>query len=505
VNVLGVAELLSLVERRLALFYDQPGSDAGAAIRTLVEWSYDLLHADEKTLLHQIAVHRGGGSLPSLVAAGADHALHEATVTHLLEALVDKSIVSVSFPDGDARYALLDTVQDYAVERLREAGGEAAARRAHAAYFSATAEASRAGLRGSGWLTCMRRLELENDNFWAALTWAREAPDPYTAMRLAAPLGWYFALAERVSEGRRFIELALELGSDAVPAELRCEALATLCYLATEELDGVSAVSAGEEALAIASGATGSAAHTLAQITLALAMARSGDTDRAETLAEDARRGALARGDEWGAAASGLVRAQGAAAAGDADTVEAMADELIQHAGAIGYDAFLVPGTLLQGWIAERRNDRSAAEEAYRRALDIADRTALADHAAFAVAGLGSSALAARDLRRAEQFLRQALAAAEAAQAPWVAAHARVELGRALAAAGDAGTAEQLYRAVLDWSALPRPRRARETLFVALAADPPVAALLGLADLADARGDTLAAHDLRRRAGLALT
>ncbi len=502
VNVLGLAELLSLVERRVALFHDQAASDAAAALRTLVEWSYDLLHADEKTLLHQVAVHRGGGSLPSLVAAGASHGLDEATVTLLLEALVDKSIITVSFPDGDARYTLLDTVRDYALDRLQEAGGEAAARRAHAAYFAAVAEAAREELRGSGWLTSMRRLELENDNFWAALTWARDAPDPATAVRLAAPLGWYFAVAERVSEGRRFLELALEAAGDAVPVDLRAEALATLCYLAAEELDVQAAVAAGEEALALATGANGSAALTMAQMTLAVATARSGDLDRSATLAEAARRGAVARGDDWGAAASGLVRAQSAAAAGDAETVATMAAEVIRHADAIAYDAFHVPGTLLQGWVAERRSDRSAAEEAYLRTLEVADRSALADHAAFAFAGLGSTALAAGDLRRAEQLLRQALAAAEAARAPWVAAHARVELGRVLAAAGDDATAERLYRTVLDWSALPRPHRARETLFIALAGDPATAALLGLADLADAQGDAMAADDLRRRAGL---
>ena len=72
VNVLGLAEILSLVRRRLELLRDQPASDAArAALGTLVEWSYDLLHADEKTLLHQVAVHRGGASLRSPVASGA--------------------------------------------------------------------------------------------------------------------------------------------------------------------------------------------------------------------------------------------------------------------------------------------------------------------------------------------------------------------------------------------------------------------------------------------------
>ena len=68
-HVLGLAEILSLVEQRLELLRRQPASDAArAALATLVEWSYDLLHADEKSLLHQVAVHRGGASLPSLVA-----------------------------------------------------------------------------------------------------------------------------------------------------------------------------------------------------------------------------------------------------------------------------------------------------------------------------------------------------------------------------------------------------------------------------------------------------
>jgi len=175
------------------------------------------------------------------------------------------------------------------------------------------------------------------------------------------------------------------------------------------------------------------------------------------------------------------------------------------HADAIGYDAFRVPGMLLQGWVAGRRNDHPAAEEAYGRALEGAKGAGFGDHGAFALAQLGSTALAAGDLGRAEQFLRQALAAADAARAPWVAAHARVELGRALAAAGDRATAERLYQAVREWSTLPRPHRGRETLFIALAGDPGTAALVRLAELADARGDTITAGDLRRRAGLALT
>ena len=107
--------------------------------------------------------------------------------------------------------------------------------------------------------------------------------------------------------------------------------------------------------------------------------------------------------------------------------------------------------------------------------------------------------------REAEELQRQALATAEAAQAPLAAAHAGVQLARIAAGRGDAPTAERQYRQVLERSQTKRPREAREILFAALADSPPTAALLGLAELADARGDTASADELRQRAGLALT
>ena len=140
VHVLGLAELVSILERRAPLLRDSPASDPGrTALQNLVEWSYDLLHGDEKTLLQQLAVHRGGASLASLVAVAARHDLNEATVAYLLSALVDKSIVSAAFTGGVARYDMLDTVREYVLERLAESGGLAAARGAHAEFFAALA------------------------------------------------------------------------------------------------------------------------------------------------------------------------------------------------------------------------------------------------------------------------------------------------------------------------------------------------------------------------------
>ena len=216
VNVFGLTQLLSLVERRLGLLHGQPVADeARVALATLVEWSYDLLHADEKTLLQLLAVHRGGAGLESLVALADSQGLDEATVGYLLGALVDKSIVAVTFPGDEARYDLLGTIRQYALERLVESGRLGPVRAVHAEHFASLADAARSELRGPRWRAWIKRLRLENENLWAALTHAREAHDPALAVRLGAGLGLYFTLGERVSEGRRFVELALEASGGA--------------------------------------------------------------------------------------------------------------------------------------------------------------------------------------------------------------------------------------------------------------------------------------------------
>jgi predicted ATPase/DNA-binding SARP family transcriptional activator len=484
-NVLGFAELVSVLDRRAELLRDSPDSDpARTALQGLVEWSYDLLHGDEQTLLQQLAVHRGGASLPSLVSLGATHGLNESTVAYLVAALVDKSIVSASFTDGAPRYDMLDTVREYVLGRLAESGGLARARGAHAEYFAAFADSARVELRGPEWLRCERRLELENDNLWAALAYARDAPDPAVAVRLGT-LAWYFALADRVSEGRRFLELALSATDGDAPVDLRVEQLGGLCYLATEELDLASAVEAGERAVSLAAAADTPWQRGFAQLVLALALAlgQAGEVERAATMADDAAAEFEAAGDDWGLAASSLIRAIGAAHAGDVTAATESASTARRHSDAVPYDAFRAPVLLLEGWVAERRGEE-AAVEAYQHAFELSGRIGFGDHAAFALTALGAIALADGDLRRAEELQRQALATAEAAHATLIAAQARVHLARIAEASGSASDADRLYREVLEWSTTERPHQARESLFIAIAGNPATAAERGLAELA---------------------
>jgi hypothetical protein len=95
-------------------------------------------------------------------------------------------------------------------------------------------------------------------------------------------------------------------------------------------------------------------------------------------------------------------RAQGAVHAGDISTVATRTAEILRHSGVIGYDVFVVPAMLLEAWVAERRNEPGAAEDAYRRALELAGQIGFADHVSFALVRLGSNALARGDTRQAE-------------------------------------------------------------------------------------------------------
>ena len=490
VNVLGLGELVAVLEQRALLLSDGPVADpTHTALKGLVAWSDDLLHGDEKTVLQQLAVHRGGASMRSLVALAARDGLNEETVAYLVAALVDKSIVSASFADGAARYDMLDTVREYVLERLVESGTLDGARGAHAEYFAALADAARLELRGHDWLRWERRLELENDNLWAALGHARNAPDPGVAVRLGT-LGWYFALGDRVSEGRRFLDLALAATDDGAPIELRIEQLADLCYIATEEFDLSPALAAGERAVALAATAAAPWQRGFAQLMLALALGQSGEVERAAAMTDEAAVAFETAQDDWGIAASSLIGAIGAAHAGDEAAVIAKAAVARRHSEAAGYDAFRAPVLLLEAWAAEARGEMAVAADAYRRAFELAGQIGFGDHAAFALTGLGAIALANGDLSQAEELQRQALATADEAQAPWVAAQARVQLARIAAASGTADDADRLYREVIEWSTVQRPHQARESLFVALAGNPATAAERGLVEIGKRRPDT---------------
>ncbi|MFI8004137.1 ATP-binding protein [Streptomyces sp. NPDC086010] len=179
-------------------------------LRAVVDWSWDLLSPDERTVLRQVSVFAGGWDLAAAEAVtGPDAAA-------LLGALVDKSLVVATPAGGGMRYRLLETIHEYADERAAETpGARDAAARAHTAYFLALAEEADGRLRSEGQLPWIERLEADLDNIRAVLHRTVVArPCEPVAMRLVLAMGWFWWLRNFRIEGMTWTERASALGED---------------------------------------------------------------------------------------------------------------------------------------------------------------------------------------------------------------------------------------------------------------------------------------------------
>jgi tetratricopeptide (TPR) repeat protein len=171
-------------------------------MRDTIAWSYDLLTPDEQTLLRRLAVFAGGWTFEALEAVCAGDGIAPFAELELLGGLVERSLVAVEErPDG-ARYALLETVRQYAAEQLAARGEAAAIQERHAAHFRALAEAAEPALfSGAETVRWLGRLEREYDNLRAALQWASEAGKAEEGLRLGAALWRFWWIRGQYAEG----------------------------------------------------------------------------------------------------------------------------------------------------------------------------------------------------------------------------------------------------------------------------------------------------------------
>jgi predicted ATPase/DNA-binding SARP family transcriptional activator len=177
VKILPLEEIASRLDHRLHLLTQ--GSRVAPArhqtLRATIDWSYELLPGPERVLLRRLSVFAGGFQLDAAEAVAADGVVDKSQVLNLLEHLIDKSLVvpQKSSPGGEEkpRYGFLETIREYAREKLIEAGDEAQVRRRHLDFFAAFAERAQNGIYSPGQAAWFRRLDQEIDNLRAALDW----------------------------------------------------------------------------------------------------------------------------------------------------------------------------------------------------------------------------------------------------------------------------------------------------------------------------------------------
>ena len=227
-------------------------------LRALIDWSYDLLTEAEKALLCRLSVFAGGWILSAAEAVCAGEPVEDWEVLDLLTALVDKSLVAAE-PLGDGtRYRLLETVHQYAGERLGQSGEAVVAR--HAAWALALAEEAEPHLTGPEQGAWLSLLEAEHDNLRASLSWSLSYGGPQQGeqsnddgLRLAGALWRFWSVRGHLSEGRRWLDQALARAgaSGGEASAARAKALQGAVTLARRQGDYAGSQELCEESLAL--------------------------------------------------------------------------------------------------------------------------------------------------------------------------------------------------------------------------------------------------------------
>jgi predicted ATPase/DNA-binding CsgD family transcriptional regulator len=255
-------------------------------LEATMDWSYELLADGEQTLFRRLAVFAGGWTLEAAERVCAGEELEQGGVLDLLTSLVDKSLVLVTEWDGKARYRLLETVRQYAAEKLEESGEEAKVRSRHAAWFLALAEEAEPYLKGHQQEAWLGRLETEHDNLRVALSWVLELGKAELGLRLGGALGEFWFLRGYLDEGRRWLEAAL--AKEEAPESARARPLGRAAWIAWEQGDYERSVALSEECVALSRKLGDATGVAFALYALGMAELNRNDLERAWELLEEA-------------------------------------------------------------------------------------------------------------------------------------------------------------------------------------------------------------------------
>ncbi len=347
-------------------------------LRALIDWSWDLLSEQERTLLRRLAVVAGGWTLAAAEAVCAGPDIDQAEVLDLLSRLVDKSLVLAGLvwegqaPDGlpEARYRLLETIRQYSAEKLLASGEAAALRARHRDWYLHLAEAAEPELRGPRQAAWFDRLEIEHDNLRAALEWSRaEEGGAETGLRLAGVLSRLWYVRGHLGEGRDWLHALLAQSPQSSPA-VRAKALHAAGSLARDQ----------------------------------------GDYARAAALYEEAMALRRALGDRQGAATSLQQRGAVAFDQGDYEQAQALLAQSLRVFRDMGYKRGMAISLNYQGTVALYQADYGPATALLAESLALSREVGEKWGAALSLNNLGHVALSQGDYRRAAVLFRESQA-----------------------------------------------------------------------------------------------
>ena len=410
VKLLSPAALSSRLDRSLH-FLTGGARDLPARHQTLratIDWSHELLSPGEQRLFRRLAVFASGFTLEAAEAVAEARQDLGVDLFEAMASLVDKSLLRRrEAPSDESRFEMLETVREYALERLPESGEERVMRRAHAAYSLVLAEEGAQAIGGGESASWLARFDRELPNLRASLDHLVAAREAEWATRLAAALNPYWRRREHWAEGRDRFRAVLDL--PGASAKTRAGALYASSLLSGEQGDGPSARALLEESLALYRELEDDHATVVALNALAVSCQIMGDLDSARAHLEEALQGARRLNDSDSVARGLNNLASLAHATGDPAGARRLYEDSRTAFEARG-DRTGVAWALNQAGDAARdAGDAADARSLYERSLAVFRELEDQGGVASALADLARLARLGGDLPRAKTVCQEAL------------------------------------------------------------------------------------------------
>ena len=373
------------------------------SLRNALDWSHDLLDAGEQRLFRRLGVFVSGYTLEAAEGVVNSSGEQPMDVLSRIGSLIDKSLQqSVQGVADEARFTMLETVREYAQEKLKASGEEESVQHAHAAYYLSLAERAEPMLASPEARQWLDRLNLEHDNLRAALHWAIASNDGDVATRICSSLWQFWFARGYLSEGRRWIDEAVACqGRDLVA---RAKAWAGACILAIFQADYNHAVAAGAESLALFRQLNIPPGIGAALGGLAFATSLKGDYSEARAFVEEGTAIFRKLDDRWGLANSLNFNGFIVWCCGDYPMALELADEslsLFQEVGDQRNYALVLFG---KGYIALSLEEYDLAQTAFEESIAVMRTLDDRRSVAMCLNGMGNIALTRNDSAAARAF-----------------------------------------------------------------------------------------------------
>jgi predicted ATPase/class 3 adenylate cyclase len=290
VRVLGAEQIAKRLDDRFRLLTggSRTALERHQTLRAAIDWSYNILPIAEQVLFRRLSVFVGGWTLEAAESICADGSVKSAEVLDLLGQLINKSLVLMEAIQGQTRYSMLETMRQYASEKLVEAGESDMFRDRHLAYFLELAETAEPHLIRPEQLEWLAKLDADYENLRLALEWALNKEFAEPSLRLCAALGQFWSLQCYWLEGTKWMNDAL--AKPTQPSETEKNLRAKVLYedaILAEYLDDIPRMEkSAEQSLTLAQETSDKRGIAIARFYVGWTLRRQNDYDRALALIE---------------------------------------------------------------------------------------------------------------------------------------------------------------------------------------------------------------------------